>query len=188
MASLSGNLATMCPAIPYALAAKFAFPERTPIAITGDGAMQMLGMNELITITKYWKEWSDPRLIVIVLNNRDLNMVTWEQRMLSGEPKFEASQDIPDLDYAAFAKLLGLKGLRIDRPEQIEPALDELLNSDRPAVLDVVCDPNVPIVPPHLDATLLANISKAMIKGDAQSSEVIRQSIKQVMKGGSSFF
>ena len=186
MASLSGNLATMCPAIPYAIAAKFAYPDRMPVAISGDGAMQMLGMNELITISKYWKEWSTPYLLIIVLNNRDLNMVTWEQRMLAGEPKFEASQDIPDVNYAAFAELVGLKGIRIDQPEQINSALNGVLNSDRPAVLDVVCDPNVPIIPPHVDKTMLSKFSKAMIKGDPESSSVIRQVIKQAMQGGSS--
>jgi len=186
MASLSGNLATMCPAIPYAIAAKFAYPDRMPVAISGDGAMQMLGMNELITISKYWKEWSTPYLLIIVLNNRDLNMVTWEQRMLAGEPKFEASQDIPDVNYAAFAELVGLKGIRIDQPEQINNALNGVLNSDRPAVLDVVCDPNVPIIPPHVDKTMLSKFSNAMIKGDPESSSVIRQVIKQAMQGGSS--
>jgi len=186
MASLSGNLATMCPAVPYALAAKFAYPDRLPVAITGDGAMQMLGMNELITISKYWKEWSTPGFVIIVLNNRDLNMVTWEQRMLAGEPKFDASQDIPDVDYAAFAALVGLKGVRIDQPEQIDFALNEVLNSDRPAVLDVVCDANVPIIPPHVDMTMLSKFSKAMMKGDSESSGVIRQVIRQAMQGGSS--
>ncbi|KQR70216.1 thiamine pyrophosphate-requiring protein [Pedobacter sp. Leaf176] len=186
MASLSGNLATMCPAIPYAIAAKFAYPDRIPVAISGDGAMQMLGMNELITIAKYFKEWSTPGLLVIVLNNRDLNMVTWEQRMLAGEPKFEASQDIPDVNYAAFATLVGLKGIRIDHPDQIDVALNEVLNSDRPAVLDVVCDPNVPIIPPHVDKTMLSKFGRAMIKGDPESSSVIRQVIKQAMQGGSS--
>jgi pyruvate dehydrogenase (quinone) len=187
MASLSGNLATMCPSIPYAIAAKFAYPDRLPVAITGDGAMQMLGINELITISKYWKEWTSPGLVIIVLNNRDLNMVTWEQRMLAGEPKFEASQDIPDVDYAAFAQLVGLKGIRIDRPEQIDEGLQELLSADRPAVLDVVCDPNVPIIPPHIDMAMLSKFSKAMIKGDPESSQVMRQVIKQAMQGGSSF-
>lgn len=187
MASLSGNLATMCPAVPYAVAAKFAFPDRHAIAITGDGAMQMLGMNELITIAKYWKEWTNPALLVVVLNNRDLNMVTWEQRMLAGEPKFEASQDIPDVDYAGFARMLGLNGIRIDRPEQIGQALDTAIQSDRPMVLDVVCDPNVPIIPPHIDMTMLSKFSKAMMKGDPESSQVIRQVIRQAMQGGSGF-
>ena len=148
--------------------------------------MQMLGMNELITISKYWKEWSHPNFAIIVLNNRDLNMVTWEQRMLSGEPKFEASQDIPDVDYAAFARLLGLHGIRIDQPEQIDAALDEMLKVDRPVVLDVVCDPNVPILPPHVDKQMLVKFGEAMIKGDAESANVMRQVIKQAMQGGSS--
>jgi len=187
MASLSGNLATMCPAIPYAIAAKFAYPDRVPVAITGDGAMQMLGMNELITIAKYWKEWTNPKLIVIVLNNRDLNMVTWEQRMLAGEPKFEASQDIPDVPYADFATLIGLKGIRIDDPAKIPAALEEILQADCPALLDVMVDPEVPIIPPHIDKTTLMNFSKAMVKGDPESSGVIRQVIKQVMQGGSTF-
>jgi pyruvate dehydrogenase (quinone) len=186
LASLSGNLATMCPAVPYAVAAKFAYPDRVPIAIVGDGAMQMLGMNELITIAKYWKTWTNPVFLVIVLNNRDLNMVTWEQRMLAGEPKFEASQDIPDVPYSRFAELLGLKGIRIERPEEIEVALKEALQADRPTVLDFVVDGNVPISPPHLIKEQLVNFSKAMLKGDPESANLIRQSIRDMMQGGTS--
>src|SRR5690606_12293697 len=185
-ASLSGNLATMCPAVPYAIAAKFAFPDRVSIAISGDGAMQMLGMNELITIAKYWKEWSDPRLLVIIFNNQDLNMVTWEQRMLAGEPKFEASQDIPDVPYADFARSLGLQAVRVERPEDIESALKEALSADRPVVLDIVVDPNVPIIPPHIDKKMLKMFSQAMLKGDPESFAMMRQIIKQSMQGGTS--
>lgn len=184
LASLSGNLATMCPAVPYAIAAKFAYPNRMAVAISGDGAMQMLGMNELITIAKYWQSWEDPRLLVIVLNNRDLNMVTWEQRMLSGEPKFEASQDIPDVNYAAFANLIGLKGIRVDKPEHVDAALDELINANIPAVLDVVVDPNVPIIPSHIDFKTWRKFSQALIKGDPEQSGIIRQIIKEAMQGG----
>jgi pyruvate dehydrogenase (quinone) len=119
LASLSGNLATMCPGVPYAIAAKFAFPNRVAIALVGDGAMQMMGNNELITISKYWKEWSDPRLVVLVLNNRDLNQVTWEQRVMQGDPKYEASQDIPDFPFARYAELLGLRGIRVETPDEI---------------------------------------------------------------------
>lgn len=188
MASLSGNLASMCPAVPYAIAAKFAFPDRVSIAFVGDGAMQMLCMNELITISKYWREWVDPRLVIVVLNNRDLNMVTWEQRMLAGEPKFEASQDIPDVDYAAFAELVGLKGIRIENQDQIKPALVEALSSERPIVLDILTDPNVPIVPPHMDMAQLAKFSKAMLKGDPEQTGIIRQTIREVMRGGGKVF
>jgi pyruvate dehydrogenase (quinone) len=184
MASLSGTLATMCPAVPYAIAAKFAYPDRVPVAIVGDGAMQMLGMNELITISKYWKEWIDPRLIIIVLNNRDLNMVTWEQRMQAGEPKFEASQDIPDVPYAAFAELLGLKGIRIEKPEDISAALDQSLSADRPMVLDILVDPDVPIVPPHITMKQMSKYSQALLKGDSDSLGIIRQTIKDLMQGG----
>jgi pyruvate dehydrogenase (quinone) len=184
MASLSGTLATMCPAVPYAIAAKFAYPDRVPIAIVGDGAMQMLGMNELITISKYWKEWTDPRLLIIVLNNRDLNMVTWEQRMQAGEPKFEASQDIPDVPYAAFAELLGLQGIRVETPGDISAALDKALSADRPTVLDMLVDPNVPILPPHITMEQMAKYSKALIKGDPESAGVLRQTSRQIMQGG----
>jgi pyruvate dehydrogenase (quinone) len=184
LASLSGNLSTMCPAVPYAIAAKFAYPTRVPIAIIGDGAMQMLGMNELITISKYWKEWQNPVFLIIVLNNRDLNMVTWEQRMLAGEPKFEASQEIPDVPYASFAELLGLKGIRVERPEMINDALQAALSSDRPTVLDFLVDPNVPIMPPHLTKEQIANFGKSMLKGDPESANMVRQGIKEMMQGG----
>ena len=186
LASLSGNLATMCPAVPYAVAAKFAYPDRVPIAIVGDGAMQMLGMNELITISKYWETWENPVFLIIVLNNRDLNMVTWEQRMLAGEPKFEASQDIPDVPYSRFAELLGLKGIRIERPQGIEAALKDALRADRPTVLDFVVDGNVPISPPHLIKEQLMNFSKAMLKGDPESTKLVRQRIRDMMQGGTS--
>lgn len=187
MGSLSGNLATMCCSVPYAIAAKFAYPERLAVAISGDGAMHMLCMNELITIAKYYREWTDRRLVTIVLNNRDLSMVTWEQRMLSGEPKFEDSQNIPDVDHAAFAMILGLKGIRIDDPDQIEGALEESLTSDRPVVLDVVCDSNTPIVPPHVDRDMMSKFVRAMMKGDPESIVLTRQLIRQLMTGGTSF-
>ncbi|WP_247234386.1 thiamine pyrophosphate-requiring protein [Telluribacter sp. SYSU D00476] len=182
MASLSGNLATMCPGVPYAIAAKFAYPDRVSIAMVGDGAMQMLGINGLITIAKYWRQWSDPRLVILVVNNRDLNMVTWEQRLLSGDPKFEASQDIPDFNYAQYAEMLGLKGIRVEDPAKIGDAWDQVLAADRPAVLDVVTDPNVPIIPPHLSMKHIKNFSMALAKGDPEESGIIRQSLKDMLK------
>ena len=178
MASLSGNLATMCPGVPYAIAAKFAFPDRVAIALVGDGAMQMLGNNELITISKYWKDWSDPRLIVLVLNNRDLNQVTWEQRAMSGDPKYEASQDLPDFPFARYAELLGLRGMRIDKPKDIGPAWDEALSSDRPVVYEAYTDPNVPTLPPHITFKMAAAYSSALWKGDPEEEGIIKQTIK----------
>src|SRR2546423_14848798 len=139
--SLSGSLATMGPAMPYAVAAKLAFPDRPVFALVGDGAMQMNGNNVLITVMKYWKEWKDPRFIVLVLNNRDLNMVTWELRAQSGEPKFEGSQEIPDFPYAAYAESLGLMGLRVDRPEDVARTWDVGLKADRPVLVEAVGQP-----------------------------------------------
>jgi pyruvate dehydrogenase (quinone) len=183
MASLSGNLATMCPGVPYAIAAKFAHPNRVSIALVGDGAMQMLGINELITISKYWKRWSDPRLIIMVLHNNDLNMVTWEQRVMVGNPKFIASQDIPDFPYAAYAQLLGLKGIRVDKPEDIGDAWDEALSADRPVVLDVITDPDVATIPPHLTFDQVMKFSKTLLKGDPNEGGIIKQTFKDAVKG-----
>src|SRR5215467_2179050 len=150
LGSLSGGLATMGPGVPYAIAAKFAFPDRVAIALVGDGAMQMNGINGLITIAKYWKEWSDPRLVVLVLNNRDLNQVTWEQRALAGDPRFAGSQSIPDFPYARYAEDLGLRGIRVDTPAAIGDAWDQALSADRPVVVEAITDPDVPPLPPHI--------------------------------------
>ncbi len=182
MASLSGNLATMCPGVPYAIAAKFCFPERVAIALVGDGAMQMLGNNGLITISKYWKEWSNPLLVILVLNNRDLNQVTWEQRAMSGDPKYEASQDIPDFPFARYAELLGLRGIFVDKPEQIGEAWDQALSSDRPVVLEAYTDPNVPTLPPHISFKEAEMFSKALIKGDPEEIGIIRQTFKDAVE------
>src|SRR5699024_3752109 len=142
MASLSGNLATMCPGVPYAIAAKFAYPKRPSIAMVGDGAMQMQGNNGLITISKYWEQWDNPTLIILVLNNNDLNQVTWEQRVMAGDPKFGGSQEVPTFHYAEYADMLGLQGIEVDKPENISKAWDKALNADRPTVLDVKTDPD----------------------------------------------
>jgi pyruvate dehydrogenase (quinone) len=164
--------------VPYAIAAKFAHPERVAIALVGDGAMQMNGLNELITVAKYWQRWSDPRLIVVVLNNRDLSMVTWEQRVLEGDPKFEVSQRIPDFPYARFAELLGLKGVRVDAPGDVGAACDEVLSADRPAVLEAVTDPEVPPLPPHIDFSQAKNFMLAIARGDDGGRGMIFQSLK----------
>jgi len=181
--SLSGSLASMGAAVPYAIAAKFAHPDRVSIAFTGDGAMQMNGLNELITVEKYWKNWSNPRIIFIVLNNRDLNQVTWELRIEGGDPKLPLTQDIPDFPYAGFADSVGLKGIRVDKPEDVGPALDEAFSSSRPVVLDVYTDPNVPTLPPHFTFQQVKNFSTALLKGDPEEVPVIVESVKGVVKG-----
>ncbi len=181
MGSLSGNLATMGPGVPYAVAAKFAFPDRLPIACVGDGAMQMNGMNELITISKYWKEWSDPRLIVLVLNNRDLNQVTWEQRIMSGFPKFEGSQDVPEFPYAAYAESLGFKGIRVENPDMIGRAWDQAFAAKTPCVIDAVTDPEVPTLPPHITFEQATNFMKSILKGDPNAGEMVRHSYHEML-------
>jgi pyruvate dehydrogenase (quinone) len=180
LASLSGNLASMGPGVPYVIAAKFAFPGRVAIAFVGDGAFQMGGMNEMLTIARYWKEWSDPRLIVCVLNNRDLNMVTWEQRVMAGDPKFEASQTLPDFGYAAYAGLLGLKGIRVVRPDAIGAAWDEALSSDRPCVIEFVTDPEVPPLPPHITLDQARNFMTSLLR-DPSRAQMLKESMKQML-------
>jgi pyruvate dehydrogenase (quinone) len=162
--ALSGSLATMGPAVPYAIAAKFAYPDRVAFAITGDGAMQMNGNAELITIARYWREWSEPRLVVLVLNNRDLNQVTWEMRTENGDARFADSQSLPDFPYAAYAESVGLRGIRVDDPDGVAGAWREALACDRPVVLEAVTDPNVPTLPPHISFEQSKNFASAILQ------------------------
>ncbi len=178
-ASLSGTLATMGPAVPYAIAAKLAHPSRPVLAIAGDGAMQMNGNGELLTIAKYWKRWTDPRLVVLVLHNNDLNQVTWEQRAMSGDPKFEASQDIPDFDYARYAELCGLQGLRIEKPDEIGPAWERAFASPVPTVIDAVVSADVPPIPPHIEWKQAKAMMSAVMSGDPDAAEIVRHAGKQ---------
>jgi pyruvate dehydrogenase (quinone) len=140
----------------------------------------MNGMNEVLTIGKYWKRWADPRLVIMVLNNRDLNQVTWEQRVMDGDPKYIASQDIPDYPYARYAEDAGLRGIRVDHPEDVGPAWDEALASDRPVVLDVYTDPDVPPLPPHVSFKQARQFAESLVKGDPDRASVIRQSVKEL--------
>jgi pyruvate dehydrogenase (quinone) len=179
MASLSGNLATMGPAMPYALAAKFAFPDRPVIAAVGDGAMQMIGNNVLITMAAHYKEWADPRTVIIVLNNGDLNMVTWEQRVMVGDPKFEVSQDLPKFPYARYAKLLGLAAVEVDNPDRIKEALVTALGADRPTLVECHVDPEVPPLPPHITFKQAKNFMSSIAHGDSHRWRMIEQAAKQ---------
>lgn len=181
--SLSGKLASMGAAMPYAIAAKFAFPERPVIALVGDGAMQMNGLNELITVQRYWEEWQNPQLIVLVLNNRELNFVTWEMRAMEGDPKFECSQNLPDFPYARYAESLGFRGLCMEKTDDIERAWLEALHSDRPVVIEAYTTPNIPPLPPHITFEQGKNYAAAMLKGDPDAIRVIRNSFAQMLKG-----
>src|SRR3569833_2663288 len=176
--SLSGTLATMGCGVPYAIGAKFAHPDRPVIAFVGDGAMQMNGMNELITMKRYLSEWRDRRLIVAVLHNNDLNQVTWELRAMGGSPKFEESQTQPELTYARFARSIGLEGIEVEKPEAIAPAWDRALAADGPVVLDVRCDPDIPPIPPHAEFEQVKDAAEAIIKGDPDAAGVVRKGLK----------
>ena len=179
-ASLSGGLASLGAGTPYAMAGKMAFPERTVIACMGDGAMQMNGLNVMITISKYWKQWSNPKLIVLVLNNQDLNQVTWEERIQLGKGKTESTQSIPDFPYHKYAELLGLKGIYVDDPEKVAAAWEEALSADRPVILEARTDPNVPPLPPHITLQQ-AKAFLSSLPTEAERSSVVRRSAKQIL-------
>ncbi len=176
--SLSGTLATMGPGVPYVIGAKFGHPDRPAIALVGDGAMQMNGNSELVTVAKYWREWTDPRLIVAVLHNDDLNQVTWEMRAMAGSPQFLPSQRLPDFPYAGYAQSLGFLGLRVDRPEDVGPAWDAALRADRPAVLEFLTDASVPPIPPHATFDQIEHSATALVRGDADAWGVVKEGVK----------
>jgi pyruvate dehydrogenase (quinone) len=169
----------MGPGVPYAIGAKWAHPDRPAIALVGDGAMQMNGMAELITVGRYWQQWTDPRLIVAVLHNNDLNQVTWEMRAMEGAPKFVESQSVPDVDYAAFARSVGLAGINVDDGDALGAAWDQALGADRPTVLDVRCTPDVAPIPPHATFDQVKAMASAILKGDEDSWGVVKEGIKQ---------
>jgi pyruvate dehydrogenase (quinone) len=178
-ASLSGNLATMGPGTPYAIGAKFAHPDRPVIAFVGDGAFQMNGMNELITVKRYWERWSNPTLILCVFNNQDLNQVTWEQRVLTGDPKFPGSQWIPNFPYARYAELVGFHGVYCDSPDDVGRAWDEALAANRPCVLEVKVDPEIPPMAPHVKEAMVKKSIKAMAAGDPEAMGVMEKSVRE---------
>jgi len=181
LCSLSGGLASMGAAVPYAIAAKFAYPQRPVIALVGDGAMQMNNMAELITVAKYWKEWSNPCWICMVLNNADLNQVTWEQRVMEGDPKFEASQEIPSVPYHRFAELIGLRGIYVDDPERLGSAWEEALSADRPVVIEVKADPEIPPLPPHITLAQAKAFASTLMAGDPEQGNMVLDTARQVL-------
>ncbi|MFF5308673.1 thiamine pyrophosphate-requiring protein [Streptomyces massasporeus] len=176
--SLSGTLATMGCGLPYAIGAKFAHPDRPAIALVGDGAMQMNGMAELITAAKYRHLWEDPRLVIAVFNNHDLNQVTWELRAMGGAPSFLPSQELPDVQYAAFARSLGLTGIRVEKPEDVEAAWRAALEADGPAVLEFLTDPAVPPIPPHATWDQMEATAASILKGDADRGAMVKRGFK----------
>ncbi len=183
MASLSGNLATMGPGVPYGLASKFVHPDRPVVACVGDGAMQMNGNNLLISVARFWKRWRDPRFITLVLNNRDLNQVTWEQRVMSGIPKFEASQIVPDFPYAEYGRMLGLEAITMSSPDDVEAGWERALAADRPVVVEAIVDPEVPPLPPHIKPEFAKKYMTSMLRGDPHRWRMAKQSVKDMWAG-----
>ncbi|RSN23956.1 thiamine pyrophosphate-requiring protein [Streptomyces sp. WAC 05977] len=180
--TLSGTLATMGSGVPYAIGAKFAHPDRPVIALVGDGAMQMNGMAELLTIARYRELWSDQRCVVCVFHNGDLNQVTWELRAMGGSPKFEPSQSLPEVSYSDFALEVGLGGIAVDDPAQLGEAWDVALSADVPTVLDVRCDPEVPPIPPHATFEQVKAMTEAVLKGEPDAWHLVTQGIKTKMQ------
>ena len=179
MGNLSGRLATMLAAMPYAIAAKFAFPDRPVVCTIGDGAFQMLGMNGLITVKKHWPEWSNPTFIVLILHNNDLNQVSWEMRE-AGDPRYDTSQLLEDVDYARYAALLGLEGIRVDDPDQLDGAWDRAFAADRPVVLDVITDKNVPPLPAHITFEQAKGVAEAVLHRDPDAAKVIENGSRAI--------
>ncbi|HEY0692565.1 MAG TPA: thiamine pyrophosphate-requiring protein [Kribbella sp.] len=176
--SLSGTLATMGPGVPYVIGAKFGNPGLPCYALVGDGAMQMNGINELITISKYWRDWADPRMVIAVLHNNDLNQVTWELRAMGGSPQFLPSQELPDFPYADYARSIGLHGVRAEKPGDVVPAWEEALAADRPCVVEFLTDPAVPPIPPHASWDQLEKALESVVRGDSDRVDVIKQGVK----------
>ncbi len=179
MGNLSGRLATMLAAMPYAIAAKFAFPERPVVCTIGDGAFQMLGMNGLITVKRHWREWSNPAFVVLILHNDDLNQVSWEMRE-AGDPRYDTSQLLENLDYAGYAELLGLRGIRVDDPEKLDAAWDDAFTAGRPVVLDVITDKNVPPLPAHVTFAQAKGVAQSILRGDPDAGKVLQNSARAV--------
>ncbi|MDF2489876.1 MAG: thiamine pyrophosphate-binding protein, partial [Pseudomonas sp.] len=181
MCSLSGGLASMGAAVPYAIAAKFAHPERQVVALVGDGAMQMNNLAELITVAKYWQQWGNGKWICAVFNNQDLNQVTWEQRIMEGDPKYSASQDIPDVPYHLFAISIGLKGIYVEREDEVAAAWEKALASDVPVLIEFRTDPNVAPLPPHIKLEQAKKFASTLLQGDPDQAGILKQTAKQLI-------
>lgn len=181
MCSLSGGLASMGAAVPYAIAAKFAHPERQVVALVGDGAMQMNNLAELITVAKYWQQWGNGKWICAVFNNQDLNQVTWEQRIMEGDPKYSASQDIPDVPYHLFAISIGLKGIYVEREDEVAAAWEKALASDVPVLIEFRTDPDVAPLPPHIKLEQAKKFASTLLQGDPDQAGILKQTAKQLI-------
>lgn len=179
-AHLSSTLASMGCGVPYGIAAKLASPDRPVVVLSGDGGFQMTGVAELITVSRLWRKWENPVFAICILNNRDLAEVSWEQRETEAEPRFDDSQDLPDVDYAGYAKLLGLDGARVESDDDVGPAWERALAADRPFVLDIMTDPDMPLLPPFPGGEALAESMEEGLtaEGNAHALDLLREYVR----------
>jgi pyruvate dehydrogenase (quinone) len=184
LGDLSGRLATMLAAMPYAVAAKFAYSDRTVVCTIGDGAFQMLGMNELITVKKYLDSWQNKQFIIVVLHNDDLTQVSWEMRTEDGNPVWRTAQDVESVDFAGWAQLLGFTGVQVRSDDEIEPALDAAFAHDGVTLIDAYTSRNVPPLPPHISREFAKMTGEALLKGDPFAVAVIKDSAEALMTEG----
>jgi pyruvate dehydrogenase (quinone) len=184
LGDLSGRLATMLAAMPYAVAAKFAYSDRTVVCTIGDGAFQMLGMNELITIKKYQSRWKNRRFIIVVMHNDDLSQVSWEMRTEDGNPVWRTAQDVESVDYAGWAELLGFSGVRVKSDDEIEGALDTAFATDGVTLVDAYVTRNAPPLPPHITKEFAKLTGEAFLKGDPFAIDAIRDSAQALVAEG----
>ncbi|PZE25689.1 thiamine pyrophosphate-requiring protein [Curtobacterium sp. MCBD17_028] len=181
---LSGRLATMLAAMPYAVAAKLAHSDKTVVCTIGDGAFQMLGMNELITVKKYMQQWETKQFIIVVMHNDDLAQVSWEMRTEDGNPLWRGSQDVESMDYAGYAELLGFRGVQVRSDDQVESAVAEAFAHDGVTLIDAYVSRNVPPLPPHITREYALNTAKSLLKGDPMEAGVIRDSASALATEG----
>jgi pyruvate dehydrogenase (quinone) len=180
MATLSGSLGAMGAAVPYAIAAKFAHPRRPVVAFAGDGAMQMNGNAELLTVAKHFREWPDPRLIVAVLRNDRLGLGTWQMRAIARGEADPTPYELPRFSYASYAELVGLRGIHVDDPQNLGPAWERALSADRPVVLEIVTDPDVLPLPPHLSLDRARAFALALPVDDRSTRGLFRRTVSQM--------
>jgi pyruvate dehydrogenase (quinone) len=185
LGDLSGRLATMLASMPYAVAARFAYPERPVVCTIGDGAFQMLGMNELITIKKYGERLgSDAPFVILVLHNNDLSQVSWEMRTEDGNPVWRKAQDVESVDYAGWARLLGFDAIEVHSDDEVETAWDRAFATPGVTLIDAYTSRNVPPLPPHITKEFAKMTGLALLKGDPFELDVIRDSAKSLVTEG----
>ena len=162
--SCSGNLASMAPGLPYAIAAQIAYPGRQSVAFVGDGGFTML-MGEFATAVKYRL----PIKVVIVKNNV-LGMIKWEQMVFLGNPEYGVS--LEPIDFVKFAEACGAIGFRCERPDEARPALEAMLLADGPALVEATVDPFEPPMPARVKAKQALHMAESLARGEPNRGRI----------------